>query len=215
MAKLIQQIHDLINLAIDKGVTDYISPENIDNAIDAGQMTLFRLLVKDFAKNKRVRNDLLPFEKLANINIFTKVGSLPSDFEQEIEIFYTAAGVDYPVNVKESAFFRKAIRDVVSPPTVTDPIATINNNAGKKIEVYPQITPINLRYWILPPKPAYVTIISGGLLIYDETTSIDVLWSRGLHDILVENTFKILGLNLREVAIVQAGMKPFVKESTI
>src|SRR5258706_5070258 len=154
MAKLIAQIHDLINLAIDKGVTDYISPENIDNTIDAGQQLLFRQLVKDFAKNKRVRNNLLPFEKLANITITTKVGSLPTDFEQEIEIFYTTSGVDYPVTVKESAFFRKAIRDVVSPPTATDPIATINYNAGKKIEVYPQITPVTIRYWILPPKPA-------------------------------------------------------------
>lgn len=215
MAKLIQQIHDLINLAIDKGVTDYISPENIDNAIDAGQMVLYRLLVREFVKNKRVRNDLLPFEKLASVTITAKVGPLPADFEHEIEMFYTSGGVDYPITVLESAFYRTAIRDVVAPPTVTDPIATFNNNAGKKIEVYPQISPVNLRYWILPPKPAYVTTTSLGQLVYDDTNSIDVLWSRGVHDILMENTFKPLGLNLREIQVMQAGMKPFPKEATL
>lgn len=215
MAKLIQQIHDLINLAIDKGVTDYISPEDIDNAIDAGQMVLYRLLVKEFVKNKRVRNDLLPFEKFASVTITAKVGSLPVDFENEIEAYYTAAGVDYPIMIHESGFFRIAVRDVVAPPSLEDPIATINYNAGKKIEVAPQLSPITLHYWILPPKPSYVTVDNLGQLVFDEVNSIDVLWSRGLHDILMENTLKPLGLNLRELQVMQAGMKPFPKEATI
>lgn len=215
--KLIKQIHDLINLATDKGVTDYHAASQIDDAIDQGQQLLFRQLVKDYPKNKRVRNDLLPFEKVASVVITAKVGSIPVDHEQEIEAYYTANGIDYPFTFIESGSFRRRISDVVSPPTATDPIATVNYNAGKKIEVYPQVSPVTFRYWILPPKPFYATITSLTIQIptYDDVNSVDVLWSRGMHDIVVENTFKILGLNLREAMLAQSGLKQQPKEATI
>lgn len=215
MAKLIKQIHDLIDLATDKGVTDYFSRPQLDNAIDQGQMILYRQLVKDFAKNKRVRNDLLPFEVVASVTITAGIGSLPSDFEDEIEAYYTTGGIDYPVSIKESGFYRKRIRDVVSPPSATDPIATINLNTTKKIEVSPTLTPITLRYWKLPTKPTYATTTVNSQIVYDDTASVDVLWSRALHDIIMENTFKVLGLNLREMAVLQAGLKAFPKEATL
>lgn len=213
--KLIKQIHDLINLATDKGVTDYHAPSQIDDAIDQGQMLLYRQLVKDYPKNKRVRNDLLPFEKVASIIITARVGDVPVDHEQEIEGYYTANGIDYPFTFIESGSFRKRISDVVSPPTATDPIATINYNAGKKIEVYPQVSPVTFRYWILPPKPFYATITSLTTQVYHDVNSVDVLWSRGMHDMIVENTFKILGLNLHEVQLISAGLKPQPKEASI
>lgn len=215
MAKLIKQIHDLINLATDKGITDYHSPSQIDNAVDGGQVLLFRQLVKDYPRNKRIRNDLLPFEILASVTVTAKIGPLPTDFEQEIEAYYTLNGVEYPIELIESGTFRTRVLDTVAPPSATYPIATINYDAGKKIEVSPQISPVKLRYWKLPTKPVYMTSTNNGQMVYDDTNTVDVLWSRGMHDILVENTFKTLGLNLREMAIIQAGLKPMPKEATI
>lgn len=213
--KLIKQIHDLINLATDKGVTDYLSMSQIDDATDQGQQLLFRQLVKDYPKNKRVRNDLLPFEKVASIVITAKIGDLPADHEQEIEAYYASGGIEYPFTFIESGSFRRRVNDVVSPPTATDPIATINYNTGKKLEVYPQVSPVTFRYWILPPKPFYATIsVLGTGQIYDDVNSVDLLWSRGMQDIIMENTFKLLGLNLREVMLLQSGLKQ-PKETTI
>lgn len=214
--KLIKEIHDLINLAIDKGVTDYIPAPDIDNAVDQGQILLYRQLVKDFAINKRIRNDLLGFEKLATVTMAAGIGVIPGDFENEIEVFYTSDGKDYSISIKESGFYRRRLLDVVSPPDLLNPMATINNNAGRRIEVAPStIASINLRYWILPVKPFYAETTVLGQRVYDDGSSVDVGFTRGMLDILIENTLKILGLNLREFIIAQAGQAPQPKVATL
>lgn len=215
MPKLVKQIHDLISLAIDKGYTQYIPDADIDNVIDQEQMVLFRQLIKQFPKDKRVRNDLLPFECKANITITAKVGDLPSNLEQEIEFWHTASGVDYPVQVEESGFFRRRIRDVVDPPSTTNVFATIYNNSGRKIEVSPQVSPITALYFKTPTKPVYGTTASNSQYIYDDTASTDVLWRGPMQDILVEKTLSFFGLNMRDGILIRTGQPKEPKEMTV
>ncbi len=282
MAKLIRQIHDLITLATNKGIIDYYSTTQVDDAVDQGQMLLFRKLLAKFPKDKRVRNLLLPFEIKANVTITSKIGSLPSDFEHEIEAWYTASSIDYPVTLVESGFFKRRIRDVVDPPSATNVFASIYYDTSKKIEVSPQVTPITLLYFMRPTKPVYaavlthtftvtsanattgatytnngqtfkvVTTISGGVTlvctstgspassgtltkvtgtgdatitfssvssttqyVYSDDDSTDVLWSPTVHDILVENTLGILGLNIRDGQVQRAGQKAEPKELSL
>lgn len=215
MAKLVKQICDLIDLATDKGVTNYHPRDQQCNAIDQGQMELFRELLKEFPKTSRTRNWLLPFEKVASITITAKVGPLPADFQQDIEYYVTVSGVKYPVLIKESGFFRKRVLDPVDPPSTTNLMAMIYNDSGKKIELSNDITPVIISYWARPVKPVYVTDEVDGELIYNDTTSTDVQWSEMLLDILVEKTFRILGINLREFMLAQAGAKEEPKIATL
>lgn len=215
MAKIIKEIHDLINLAFDKGYTDYIPSGDRDNAIDQGQILLQRNLFKEFVLNKRVRNDLLPFEMLATIGL--PAGVIPADFEQEIEGWSVSDGKEYPLTILESGFYRTRKLDVVSPPSLEVPIATINFQGAKTLDVVPtDITSVQLRYWRLPVKPQYVETPNGiGQMVYDDGASVDVEWSRGMIDILMENTFTVLGLNLKEFMLSQAGRPPQPKLATL
>jgi hypothetical protein len=282
MAKLIKSIHDLITLATNKGIAGYYSDTQVDDAIDQGQMLLFRQLLQKFPRDKRVRNDLLPFEVKANVTITSKIGSLPSDFEHEIEAWYTAASVDYPVQFVESGFYKTRIRDVVDPPSSTNIFGSIYYDSGKKIEVSSQLTPIVLLYFKRPTKPVFATTLtytftvtsasatvgatytnngntftvvatisgavtlvctsqgapaSSGTLtkasgtgdatitfssvtattqyVYDDALSTDVLWSSTVHDILVENTLAILGLNIRDFQVIRSGQKSEPKELSL
>lgn len=215
MAKLVKQIHDLIDLAINKGLTGYISDSQKDDAIDLGQMMLFRQLLAQFPKNKRVRNDLLPFEVKAPVTISSSIGSLPSDFEQEIEAWITVSSVNYPVTFVESGFFRRRVLDKVDPPSATNVFATVYNDSGKKIELSSHVTPLQLLYFKRPTKPLFATTLSGGQYIYDDAGSTDVLWSATLHDILVENTLSVLGLNMRDFQVIRAGQKSEPKELSL
>lgn len=215
MAKLIKQIHDLVNLAIDKGVTDYIPNSKIDDAIDQGQMGLFRELLREHPRTKRVRNYLLPFEAKQSVSITTLVGNLDAAFEQEIECYVTVSGKNYPVKIVESGFYRRRVLDVVDPPSTTNLIATIYNDSGYKIEVSNQVSPIILRYFRRPVKPFYATSEVMSQLVYDDATSVDVEWSDLVHDILMERTFKVLGLNLREIQVMQAGQEIIPKEASL
>jgi hypothetical protein len=215
MAKLVKQIHDLIDLCTDKGLTVYHSAAQKDNAIDQGQMELFRELLKEFPKTSRTRNWLLPFEKVASITITAKVGPMPTDFEQEIEYYVTVSGVKYPVLIKESGFFRRRVLDPVDPPSTTNLFAMIFNDTTPKIEVSNDITPVVVSYWARPVKPAYVTTVVDGYLVYSDGGSTDVLWSEMLLDILVQKTFRILGINLREFMVAQAGAPEEPKIATL
>lgn len=216
MAKLIKQIADLISLAIDKGYTQYITDSQIMDGVHSTQMALWRDLVKKFPQDKRVRNDLLPFQVKADITISSKIGTIPTDFEQEIEAWVTSGGVDYPVTIVESGFFRRRIRDVVDPPSTTNIFGTIYYNSGRKIEVSPNITPVTLVYFKKPTKPVYATTgPTNGQYIYDDTNSVDVLWSDTMHDFLVERSLAIFGLNMRDGQVQRAGQAPQPKEATV
>jgi len=215
LAKLIKQIHDLIDLAIDKGYTDYVSRSQIDDAIDQGQMLLFRQLLQKFPRDKRVRNDLLPFEVRASVTITSKIGSLPSDFEHEIEAWYTASSVDYPIQLVEPGFYRTRIRDVVDPPSTTNLFGSIYNDTTRKIEISSNVTPIVLNYFKRPTKPVFATTLSSGQYIYDDASSTDVLWGATLHHIIVENALGILGLNIRDGQVQRAGQKAEPKEASL
>lgn len=210
--KLIKQITDLISLAVDKGLTNYHSYEQIMDVVDQAQMGLFRPLIKEFAKTKIIRNELLPFQKRAPIVITSKVGPLPDDFEHEIDAWVTIDSVDYPCRLFEAGMFRNRLRDPIDIPSTTNLIANIYFDTTKKIEVSNQINPLVFNYFKRPVKPVYATTIDTGQLIYDDAGSTDVEWSPLLHDILVERSLAPLGLNIRDGQVQRAGQPMEPKE---
>lgn len=160
MAKLIKQIYDLINLATNKGLTGYHSDTQIMDVIDQAQMGLFRPLLKEFAKTKQIRNELLPFQMRASVTVASKIGSLPADFEHEIDAWVTVSSVDYPITFLEAGQFRERLRDPIDTPSTTNLLANIYFDSAKKIEISNQITPIVLNYFKRPVKPVFVTTLT-------------------------------------------------------
>jgi len=212
MAYFVKQIHDLIDIAIDQGISQYWSRTQIDNAIDSAQMSLFREILKEYPKTKYVRNEILPFHTATNVTMSGASGSLPSDFEHEVEANNATGSVKYPVKILEAGMFRRRVLDPIDPPGATNVFARIYNGpSGPKMEVSPQVTPVDLTYIKRPTKPVYGTTASTGATpqySYDETVSTDLLWSETLYDILVERTLKILGLGMKDGLVYRAGDVP-------
>lgn len=217
MAKLIKQVYDLVTLATDKGITEYHPSAQIMDAVHQGQMTLWRDLVKKFPEDKRVRNDLLPFEVRSVISLTSGIGNLPAGFEQEVEAWAVDANsVKRPLTFKEAGFFRAKTLDPIDPPTATDPIANIYFDSVRKIEVAPTtITSITLTHFKKPVKPVFAEIFASGQSLYDDANSVDVEWSDTMHDFLVRNALAILGLSMRDGQVQRAGQEPQPKEATL
>lgn len=217
MSKLIKQIFDLVTLATDKGITGYWSDDQIMNAIDQGQMSLFRQLIQEFAKTRKIRDALLPFQKKGSVTITSRVGSIPSDFEIEIDWWVTVNGADYALRIIESGQFKRRLTDPIDPGT--DPkyaFANVYNDGGNKIEVSsPSISTVNVLYFKRPTKPVYATTLSGGQYVYDDAGSTDIDWLGTMHDIIVKNALGILGLSIRDGQVQRAGQESIPKEATI
>lgn len=219
MATVIQRIHDLVNLATDKGITNYHAPSQIDNVVDSVQMNLFRQLNERVKKDKSAARYLLPFEVKASITMANNIGTVPSNFEQEIEAWSgNATGTTQPVIIKEETQFRKRRRTSDDPiDTMADRVNTaiIYYDSGKKIEVEQQVTPVNLRYYRKPVEPVYGTTYANSQLIYDETTTTDIEFTGLLRDKVVEESLAILGISLRDVMVYRAGQKEEPKAASL
>lgn len=217
MSKLIKQVYDLITLATDKGITGYHSDSQIMDVVHEGQMVLWRQLVKQFPRDKRVRNDLLPFEVRATITLTAGIGSIPTNYEQEIEGWIVDSdSIKRRVTFAEEGFFRERVLDPVDPPSATNPFVNIYFDSTRKVEVAPiSITSMTLVYFKKPVKPVFSTIEDGGTYIYDDDTSVDVEWSETLYDILIHNSLARLGLNLRDGQVQAAGQATEPKEATL
>ncbi len=215
MSFFIKQLHDAIDLATDQGISNYWTRAQIDDAVDQAQMGLFRLILKEFAETRTIRNELLPFQKVASVTIASQIGDLPADFEHEIEWYVTVSSIKYPIKIIELGTYRKRILDPIDPPTSTNVFGQIYNNSGKKIEISSQITPITLHYFKRPVKPVYGTTMVDGQETYNEGTSTDLEWSEVMYDILLEKSLPLLGLGMKDGMIFNATRGPMTKEQTV
>ena len=208
MAKLVKQIVDLIGLATDNGISQHFSFTQICDAIQGAQVTLQRELNNRIKNDKSARNLMLPFEvRNAAITVTAKIGSLPVDFLDEIEVYSTAG----PIIIKEETNFRRRRRTTGDPiDTIADRVNTgkiFGDSGTKKIELEQQITPITMHYYRLPVKPVYVAPVTSGYPVYDDAASTDVEFSDAVHDILVMKTCEILGVPIDKISVQRFGAK--------
>lgn len=204
MAKLIKSIHDLVDIAIDKNLTNYRSRSEIDTCVYAGLVEVFRDIVKEYAKTLQIRNYMVPFQKVASITLTAGIGDLPSDLEHEIEFYLNVTGKTH-IDMIERGFWSARREDPVDPPSTSRPIGTVYKDTTRKLEIAPitGIATAKVLYFATPTKPTYATTISSGQDVYDDTASVDVQASVLLHDIIVDKSLAILGLGLSRGELVR------------
>lgn len=208
MPKLIKQIHDIVDLAFDQGLTHHWSREQIDVAIHKAQMKLFRELVGQHPRTLRARNLLLPFQKTEIIVLTSGIGAIPQDFEHDIEFFVNDSGKRH-VPCIERGFWDTRKRDPIDTPSATNPICTVygDTNGAPVVEVEPtSLTTIGVLRFIEPPKPGYAVKEEDGFLVYDDDSSTDVAWHASVHDIIAEAALDVLGIALKDVQAIQVAM---------
>lgn len=216
MPYFIKQIHDLVDLAIDQGISNYWTRTQISDAIDQAQMSLFRPILKEFSKTKIIRNELLPFSKIVGVSLASMTGTMPTDFEHEIEAYFATGGVKYPVKFIDQGMYRRRVLDPIDTPTAPGNLfANISFNSGFKLEVSNDVSGVVLTYFKRPAKPVYAvgTAVSGQYT-YTETGSTDLEWSETMVDIIVEKTLPFLGLGMKDGTLIRANQSPIPKEAS-
>lgn len=206
---LIKYIHDLVNFATGKGLTEYHASEDIDNEIYAVEMDIYRSYLDEYARTSKMSSFLSPFETFEELDVTDGVTTKPEDMQVET---YAHAQDGSLIDIVDSAAWSNRLKDPVST-VEKQPILKIY---GNRVDVRPQtITKITLGYLRLPKRPKYAYTVSGGRRQYIEYTeetkpdgwanpvSVDVEFGAILHDQIVNQVLEKMGINMKDNQIVQ------------
>jgi len=199
MAKLIKEIHDLIDYVGDKGHTAPQRRREIDQAVYEASMSLFNEYLDQYELTSTIHEYLAPFEVLTQFpSASDKVD--PNSYKKPDDyVRYTMIQSEdgKKIDVVNNAMWANRKNDPNEGPEDDFPIARLGSTL---IDILPESVKPHLWYLKTPIKPEYKTDTEGN---YDDTNSTDVEWNPTLFHKLANRACSKLGINLREQQIVQ------------
>lgn len=213
----LKEVHDKIQLIINKDVGKYYSHEEIDEFLDLAQMDEFNLLSApvrnpDFGlgKTQRITEELLPFHKYTKLDDEDRNDEIGANtYELPLNTMYVTMmhkdGVS--VDLMEIGEIGSRLNSEIIPPTESEPIAHFYNQDGaKRVRVYPvTVTGIEVYYLVRPQKPAFTYTQNGRELTYDQANSTQLKWNDGAVQSIIQRALGYMGVNLAAADISQYG----------
>jgi hypothetical protein len=212
MAKYIEDIHKRIRRALRKGLTGYVSPEDIDSEIYAEVINLW---LKDLQQFERTQIISMVFRRYVKPFGYTSQNLLPSNTDAEGLVVIKNVIPDLPdhryhvdcysdtgklVTVLTLGEYRQRFNHPFKGPSVAFPIAKFE---GDNFVISPKVGfTITLIQKPIKQKFAY-TPVSSTKLTYDDGNSIDIDLDTSLHDQLVNRVIENISISMREGSLVQ------------
>ena len=210
MAKSIEDIHNRIRRALKKGITGYVSPEDIDSEIYAEVINLWLKDLQQFERNQTIsmvfRRYIVPFNyPVANVGGDALEGSvdiknvLPDlpDHRYHVDC-YSDTGKH--VSVLTLGEYRQRFNHPFKGPSVGFPIAKFE---GDNFIIAPKVGfTITLIQKPVKQKFAY-TPVSSTKISYNDDNSIDIDLDSSLFDHLVNRVVENIAISMREGSLIQ------------
>ena len=216
MAILINDLHEFIRGTVKKNYGGFLSPKDIDRAVNRASYDLFNGLVKDYHKTEKFEFDHLFLKQHEFTIAVTDNGknSLPDDYVIAVGIYFKDSdnNLHEGVLMKWDSFIDRK-NSVIVPPTVKAtaqnneirPIATIYDNL---IEIAPK--PFNdgsytfiLMYFREPVKAVFGYTEQNGVIAYDSALSTNLDWDSRSFTPIVTRALTYLGFPLRDGQTIQ------------
>lgn len=242
--RVFRAVKDIAN----KDQRGFITPAIFNEFASIAQMNVFNRLFDDmnlsvrmrragtdaqrqFAKAKKVQEDLSTFSKKSTLNLAQGVANKPSDFARVISITTPAKltfGQQQQVQVQvvyNTEHIDRILNSDLSRPTTLAPVALI----GNQIEVFPNVntnlTSIVLRYYKLPqgivpttgakttsaPAFGYTSAIPG-VELFSAANSVDFELPEHYFTELVVEILGLVGINLRDSDVYSYGSSETAKD---
>ena len=217
MAILIEDLHDFIRGTIKKNYGGFVSPNDIDRAINRAQFDLFDQLVKNYKKTELFDYDHI-FLKQSNFSITNNdngvksLSSIDANFIEAITFYYKDSSNNLHEGnlMKWDSFIDRKNSSIVPPiiSTATSdfkPIATIYNG---QIEVAPRPSSgtynFVLLYFKKPTNGVYGYTESNGVITQNQSASTDLDWDERSFSDIVNRALTYLGFPIKDAEIIQA-----------
>ena len=217
MAILIEDLHDFIRGTIKKNYGGFVSPNDIDRAINRAQFDLFDQLVKNYKKTELFDYDHI-FLKQTNFTLTSSdngektLSSIDANFIEAITFYYKDSSNNLHEGnlMKWDSFIDRKNSSIVPPiiNTATSeykPIATIYDG---KIQVAPRPSSgtynFVLLYFKKPTNGVYGYTESNDVITQNQGTSTDLDWDERSFSDIVNRALTYLGFPIKDAEIIQA-----------
>lgn len=210
MALTLDQIHTFFNFLVNKEQGGWFSPEQIDSALDFGQMQLFNQYYDQFGTSQRLNDSLAPFKKnfqFTNITSPTGLVTMPDDYSHLLNLYTVIQDGSGRVQNRPVPILNedeKVARDnsQIYPPTVTDPYGILVANWD--VQLFPQVAQAGWVYYLRRPvAPSFSYEINGRQVVYLPNSSTQLEWAEKDVLTVIVTALNFAGLNLSEADILQ------------
>lgn len=244
----IQRVYDAVKDVANKDQRGFVTPAIFNQFAGVAQMNVFNRLfdemsmanrlrrgqidgARQFARGKKVQEDLSAFVKKATLSLTSGVADKPSDFARAVSMTTVGKkilGVQKQAQVQlvfNEDHIDRILNSDLSAPSDSAPVALIAN----QIEVFPNvntsISSVVFRYYKLPqglvpttgakttasPKYGYTSVVPG-VELYSAANSVDFELPEQYFADLVQEILVLVGVNLRDGDVVAYGQSEVTKE---
>lgn len=188
MAILISGFHNDIRSQLKKYNSAFVSPGDIDIAINKSCIDVLQMVINEYEANKAAANVDQELLKLHSFSGDATERTLPTDVFKISTVFIG----DYEGDILNDKEFNERLNSVILPPSVTRPIATIYNDGAKKIRILPTSSTHKIKYWKNPTAAVYAFTSTDGVVTYNPTGSVDIDFPMSEYTRLINRTLVYL-----------------------
>ena len=225
----IKDVHDRIRLILEKSQVGYISPAEIDHALDMAQIDLFNELYGNarayqpgrsvppvhYGATQKIDDALSPFKvkvTLGTADTANGLISLPATYFHLIGIYKRSYNNTLQRNVYKSIKIisedelANRLDSFIFNPSTSAPVGVINGKGS--IQLFPMTDlDVDVHYLRRPVAPVfgYSINVNTRALIYDANTSIQLEWSDVHTNNLISKAVSVLGAAVKDPQSVQFG----------
>lgn len=244
----VQRVYEAVKNIANKDQRGFVTPAIFNEFAGMAQMNVFNRLFdemimgnrlrrsqfdgpRQFARSKKVQEDLSAFVKKATLSLTAGITDKPSDFARAVSMTTVGKkilGVQKQAQVQlvyNEDHIDRILNSDLSAPSDSAPVALIAN----QIEVFPNtntsIASVVLRYYKLPqgivpttgakttasPKYGYTSAVAG-VELYSASNSVDFELPEQYFADLVQEVALLIGVNLRDADVYTYGQTEVTKE---
>lgn len=226
----IKETHDFIQFILNKETGGYVSPGEIDMALDRAQMEKFTELfgkVQEYQPGRpiprvaygvtmRVHEDLSPFKRKFSITTSAADGLIPLvgisvageslDILHVVSVDVTYNDEPYGVKFLTESEVANRRRSFINPPLQSNPIGVVRKDSIQLYPIAALATTTNVL--VRPKKPLFAFTQDGRVITHDPTSSQDLEWRDDAVNDIISRALRYLGVNLSDAEVSQfAGQK--------
>lgn len=222
----LNDVHVQVRTLLDKAQVGYVTPSEIDNALDMAQLELFNEFYSNtrayqvgrpvppvsYSVTQKVNDALSPFKEreiLQPADVPNGVITLPENYFHLLSLmqrtFNSAQGLPIwnAIKIVSEDELAERLDSFIFTPLSSKPIGVINSKAS--IQLFPE-DPTQIEVWYLrrPVKPEWVYTTTGRELVYDDVNSTQLEWSIVHFNSIIHKTAVLLGASLKDNLSLQS-----------